>query len=69
MLKSLPDDLKVVVDVREFGQVTVKSAESVDFYYGMTAHGYAYYEDEWFFMKDYEIAKEKVVYLSEHDYK
>ena len=63
LLENLPADLKVVVDVCDFGHEDVKSAEIVEFYRGMTSHGKVYYESQDFFMGK-DVTKEKVVYLS-----
>ena len=63
LLEDLPDDLKVVVDTSDFGQESVQSADIVELFRGMTAHGLSYYERQDFFMGN-DAVKEKVVYLT-----
>ncbi|MCL2018780.1 MAG: hypothetical protein FWG70_03380 [Oscillospiraceae bacterium] len=67
LLKSFPEDMNVVVDVVDFGQEPVQSAEVVELFRGMTSHGLSYYDRQDYFMGD-DVKKEKVVYLSGHKY-
>ena len=66
VLENLPEDLNVVVDVADFGQDVIKSANTIEMFRGDTAHGKVYYENNNFFMSG-DCIKEKVVYLSGND--